>query len=172
MGINCKIEHRVRMRLGDGLLLCGVFINLSLMIILGYDMWNPILFYRDKRIILSVLLILSVVRILLYFLDITIWRMCGIEILEIDSTGIRYIKKGRLIKQTTYIPIENVLSINTCEYKKSRNNIDDDQGNIIISYKSFIFGIEFAKYLNLVSQFSNEDIDNILSVYSSIKKGS
>lgn len=41
---SCRIERMVGMRMGDGLLLCGVFVNLLITIILSCDMWMPILF--------------------------------------------------------------------------------------------------------------------------------
>ena len=185
METNCKIIRKTRVRAGDGVKFLLLFVQATLMVVLSYDMWKSILNafnYNNWRlydplqvtagIIGATFIILLVIRLLLFFLDLAIWRMCGIEILEIDSIGIRYIKKGRLIKQTIYIPIENVLSISTTEYKKKYIDIEDDQGRITIEYKRFIFGLKFITQINLGTKFSNEDIDNILSVYSSIKNGS
>lgn len=171
MESNCKIEHRVRMRMGDGLLLCGVFINLLIMIILGYGIWKPILFYRDIRIVLSLLLILLIVRVLLYFLDIAIWRIFGVELVEINSVGIRYEKRNRLIKQNTFIDIKNVLSIKSHKHSNgiALSNIEEDKGKIQIYFMRRLFYFQFIDYIDCGSQFSDAEVDKFLARYYSIK---
>ena len=171
MEINFKIERRVKLRIGDGLLLLGVFVNLLFMIICGYNMWKPILFYRDKRIVLSVFLIVLVIRVLLYFLDTAIWRICGEEYVELNTDGITYIKKKRLIKQKIHIGIKNIISIkrNVSKTKFITSNIEDDIGKVQIAFIRYFLGVRIIDQIDVGCQFSDCEVDRLLSAYSNIK---
>lgn len=171
MEIKCKIESRVRLRMVDGLLLLVAFVNLLLMIILSYDMWKPMLFYRDKRIFLSICLILLVVRVLLYLLDTAMWRIFGVEYVEVNSQGIVYIKKKRLIKQKIHIEIRDIISINKNVVKRKFiiSNTEDDKGRVQIAFIRNYFCFSIKDQIGIGSQFTDNEIDKLLSAYSSIK---
>ncbi len=171
MEMYCKIEHNVRLRMGDGLLLLGVFANSLLMIILGYDMWKSMLFCKDWRIIISILLMLLVALFLLYFLDKAIWRIFGVECVVINSQGILYVKKGRLIKQKTFIKTEDVISITKNKVKKkfATTNIEEDKGKVQIVFMRKIICFRLLDQIDIGSQFSDMQIDKLLSAYSNLK---
>lgn len=111
MEINYKIERKVRLRFDDGMLYCFVFAISLIIIIMGYDMWKYLLYYRDSRIFWSAIVILLVLLILFYFLDTAIWRFCGVECIEITPLYVRYTQKKRLAKRTLAIKVKDVISI-------------------------------------------------------------
>lgn len=169
METKCKIERKERMRFDDGMHYCFVFIISIIMIIISYDMWKYLLFYRDSRIILSAVTILLVLRMLLYFLDTAIWRFVGVERVEINPLYIRYTQK-RLVKRVLYIKTKDIISIKkNKEAKRAILSIEDDEGRLLITFRRSLLCFSFNDQIDIGSQFSDSDIDKLLSVYSNIK---
>lgn len=170
MEINYKIERKVRLRFDDGMLYCFVFVISLIMIILGYDMWKYILYYRDGRIFWSALVVLLVLLMLFYFLDTAIWRFCGVECIEITPLYVCYTQKKRLVKRICYINIKDVISIKINDKaKRAILSAEDDGGRLSIKFRRSLLCFSFYDQIDIGSQFSDSDIDKLLSVYSSIK---
>lgn len=168
METNCKIERKVKLRMGDGLVLWGCFVNMTIIIVGTYDMWKSILIHMN---ILSVIIILLVIRVWLYFFDTATWRIFGVERIEINPLGVTYVKKKRLIKQRTFIEMKNIVSITKSEIKERFfvPNTEDDKGRIQITFMRKLFCFRLLDQINIGSQFSDSEVDKLLSVYSNIK---
>ena len=171
MGIDFCIQRKVRPRVCHGLMFLGVFANLMFMIISGYDLWSYLLTYRDVRLVVSVLIILLVLRILLYFLDNAIWRIWGVESLEINADHLLFVKKGRLLKRKLYIPMDRILSVERTGYEdvKAHNNLEDDKGKILIVFRRKIFGFHFTDQYDVGSNFTEEDVDEVLTTFEMMR---
>ena len=171
MESSITVTHRVNLRMGEGLLFFVVFVNLLFIIILGYDMWKPILFYRDERILLSLFTIFLVLSVLLYFLDTAIWRVFGVELVEINSHEFLYVKKNRLIMRKSHIQLGDIKSINKNVDSCSSFlfNTEDAKGRIEIIFKRKFFCFRYIDRIDVGSQLTDGEIDKVLSFYLHFK---
>ena len=170
MEIKYKIEKPIRLRFDDGVLYCFVFANALIMIILSFDMWKHILYYRDGRLCCSALVILLVLSVLFYFLDTAIWRFCGVECIEITPLYICYAQKNRLARRVLFIKIRDVISIKKNDKaKRAILSVEDDSGRLIIIFKRSLLCFSFNDQIDIGSQLSDSEIDKLLSTYSNIR---
>ena len=172
METNYKIERKVRQRSIGGFCFGVTFANLSLIVlIIGCEWWNSLLIAQGVTLVLSVLIILLVLRILLYFLDNAIWRIWGVESLEINADHLLFVKKGRLLKRKLYIPMDRILSVERTGYEdvKAHNNLEDDKGKILIVFRKKIFGFHFTDQYDVGSNFTEEDVDEVLTTFEMMR---
>lgn len=167
METECKIERKIRMRFDDGMHYCFIFIISLTMIILSYDMWKDI--FKDSRIFLTSLIILFVLIMLFYLLDTAIWRFGGIESVEITPLYVRYTQK-RLINRVFLIKIKDIISIKKNDKAKhAKLSIEEDGGRLSITFRRSFLCFSLNDEIDIGSQFSDCEIDKLLSVYSNVK---